>query len=349
MSRTHIGLRWWPHWAAALLAALSVSPAAAREGGKEEPKEPPVVWPEKAVPGQSVTLRLKRAPGKCLIYDGSLERSQQSEASYTEDAQFYLTVLCVEQDGGLDQLAFRRTYLNRNRREVLENGRKIDRILENTDDLVNLGPNCNIIDKLRCYAYDAQNRMAYRVEQPLICINDTPHFLFPLLPQRAVAPGDTWKFKVPLIIPVEQVGPVPALPTQFSAAVIGRLREVRQGGGTQVAVVDYQVSGVFDSGAAEFRARFAEAFHETDHIIHKVSGSGTVTLDVDKGRILEKAENISVTIFGSSLIQQPAGKPAVQKEKRAEIVSKYQIKLLPPGTRLKNGKAIPDYDGKDER
>jgi len=381
-----------PALAIVLLAGWGVLSAAAREGGKDEPKEPPVAWPERFVPGQSVTLRLKRAPGRGLIYEGALERSQQSDASYNESAEFYLTVLCKQQDGALDQLAFRRTYLNRSRHEVLENGRKIDRILENTDDLVNLGPNFSIIDTLRCYAYDAQNRVAYRteqllilkdgrqlrgavvaedkdklvfltgddkfdvardkietlgkIEQPLLCINDTPHYLFPLFSNKAVAPGETWRFKVPVIIPVEQ-GPV--LLTQFNAGMIGRLREVRQSGGTQIAVVDYQVSGVFDSKAPEFRARFAEAFHEANQVVHRLSGSGTVTLDVEKGRILEKSETINATLYGSSMVQQGANKPAVQKEKRAEMVSKYRIRLLPPGTRLKNGKVIPEYDGKDER
>jgi hypothetical protein len=258
-----------------------------------------------------------------------------------------------------------------------------------------LGPSFSLINALRCYGYDAQNRVACRteqlltlkngrqlignviaqdkdklvflasddkfpvarenvasldnIEQPLVCFSDSPHYLFPLFSKRAVAPGDTWKFKIPVIIPLEQVGAARVLPTQFAASLIGRLREVRQGGGAQVAVVDYQFSGAFDSKAAEFRGRFPDEFHQTNQVVHSLSGSGSVSVDVEKGRILEKTESFSVVVDDKADVPQPADKPAQRREQRLEIVSEFQIRLLPPGTRLRNGMVVPDYDGKDER
>ncbi|MGD0094329.1 MAG: hypothetical protein ABSE73_30855 [Planctomycetota bacterium] len=373
---------------------MPAGPAAAKESSRDEPKETPVAWTQKFVPGQSVTLRLKHTPGQSLLYEGSIKRSQQSAARYDESGEFYLTVLCVEQADGFDQLAIRRTYLDRKRLEVLENGKKIDRILPNTDEIVNLGPSFNLVNKLRCYAFDAQNRPACRteellilkngqqlcgqvvkkekdklvfltgddtidilrdnvadqrpVEKPLVCHDESPHYLFPLFSKRAVAPGDEWRFKIPVIIPVEQLAPARVLPTQFNLSLVGRLREVRQGGGAQVAVVDYQFSGVFDSRAAEFRARFPDEFHQMNRTIHSLSGSGSVSVDVEKGRILEKSENFNVVVDDKADIPQPADKPAQHKEQRMEIVSSFQLKLLPPGTRLRNGMAVPDYDVKAE-
>jgi hypothetical protein len=75
-----------------------------------------------------------------------------------------------------------------------------------------------------------------------------------------------------------------------------------------------------------------------------------VVVDVEKGRILEKSESFDISLFGSALIPQPADKEAKREEKRADIASRYHIKLLLPGTRLRNGRVIPEYDGKnDER
>ncbi|MCY3021575.1 MAG: hypothetical protein NTW87_21380 [Planctomycetota bacterium] len=377
-------------WAVVVLAGLSVPPAAAKDSGKDPPKEQPITWEDHVVPGPAVTLRLKRTAGLCLIYEGTLDRAQQSAASYQEAGTFYLTVACVDQVDNRDQVALRRTYLDRKRTEVLERGRKLERILPNADDPVYLGPNYRFVNGLRCYAYDAQNNMAYQtlqllalkdgrqlhgsvlsddkdtivfltgeekfelprkdvvslttIPQPHVCINDTVHYLFPIFSARSVAPGDEWKFRVPIIIPIEQGTPPRVLPTQFTASMIGRLREVRQTAGTQVAVVDYQVRGAFDTAAEEFRGRFPAVFHEANQIAHRMSGTGTVVVDVEKGRILEKSEAFSFTLFGRAVIPQPADKPAKEEENRAEITSRYQIKLLPPGTRLKNGKVIPPYE-----
>jgi hypothetical protein len=185
------------------------------------------------------------------------------------------------------------------------------------------------------------------IPQPHVCVNDTPHYLFPIFSERSVAPGDTWKFKVPVLIPLEQGNPPRVLPTQFTASLIGRLREVRQAGGSQIAVVDYQVNGTFDSAAEEFRERFPAAFHEMNRVVHRISGAGVATVDVEKGRILEKTESFDLALYLSSIIPQPAEKPAKQEEKRVDQKSSYQIKLLQPGTRLKNGKVIPEYDSNE--
>jgi hypothetical protein len=365
-----------------LLALL----ARAEDGGKEQP----VAWRDRAVPGPSVTLRFRRGTGKSLIYEGTLDRTQQGNNGYIEHSEFYLTALCVEQAEGLDKLAFRRTYLDRKRTEMLEKGKRIERALENTDDLVNLGPNFTLVNSLRCYAFDAQNRMAYKTEQllalkdgrqlrgavltqdaqqivfltgddkfelrpadvaelstipqPHVCIADSPHYMFPILSSRALSPGETWRFKVPAIIPVEQGTPPRLLPTQFNISVVGRLREVKQTGGRQTALVDYKISGAFDSADAEYRSRFPDKFHEMNRIVHKLEGTGAAVFDVEKGWLLEKSEDITVTLFASSVVPQAADKPMKREENKAEIQSSYRIKLLLPGTRLKNGKVIPQYE-----
>jgi hypothetical protein len=347
-----------------------------------------LAWRERAVPGPAVTLRLKHLVGKALIYEGALKRTQQSASSYEEEDQFYLNTLCADQQEGRDLLAMWRAFTERKRIEKLENGKTIDRILENANDLINLGPNCSIVGALRCYAYDAQNRVAYRTGQvltledgrqlhgtlvsrdeqktvfvtdedklefpsasvrdvadvptPHVCINEAPHYLFPIFSARNVSPGETWRFRLPLIIPVEQGAAGRVLPTQFNAVLTGRLREVRQTKDGRLAIVDYHVSGLFDSDLDEFRQRLPAVFAD-NRILHKLTGDGTVSVDLDKGRIMTKIEDFTFVLYASSLVA-PDDKAPKQVENQAEISSHFELKLLAPGTRLRSGAVVPPYE-----
>src|SRR5262249_1963439 len=153
--------------------------------------------------------------------------------------------------------------------------KSLDRVLENTNELIDLGPNFAMVGTLRCYPFDGQNRIAYHTNQllktddgrelqgtvfsqddqhvvfvadsgrmdlprehvlsvtnmplPHVFINEAPHYLFPLFSAHAVAPGDTWRFRVPVVIPIEQGSASQVLPTQFEAVLTGRLREVLNG------------------------------------------------------------------------------------------------------------------------
>jgi hypothetical protein len=375
-----------------ILCLCVLLPAVAAWAKSADPpkSEAPIVWRAKVTPGPAVTLALKRNVGKVLVYEGTLTRSQKSLNSYDQRDTFYLNVFCADRKDELDRVAIQRTYTNRQRTETLENKKQIDRILPNTTDLINLGPNFDIVGNLRCYAYDAQNRVAYRTEQlavmkdgrlflgkvltenddkivfltkedkvdlpradlsslepapvPHVLENETPHFFFPIFSRKKVAPGDTWRFKVPVIFPIEHGTPPRLFPTQFYATLVGRLREVREAAGKQTAVVDYQVAGKFDSSEAEFSPRFGEEFVNSNRIAHRIAGEGEVTVDVEKGRILHKAEAFNITLYASSIVPQGLDKDPKKEESQAEINASFEIRLLPPGTRLKSDAVIPDYD-----
>jgi hypothetical protein len=335
-----------------------------------------------------------------LIYEGSLDRSQQSASSYVERDTFYLNILTADkkdvmikdQKKRLDMVATWRTFTDRHRTEYLEKDKKkgIDRVLENSSDLINLGPNFEMVGTLRCYPYDSQNSVAFVTQQlitlmdgrqvhgrtikedydnlefltpeekidlkqadiktketipiPHVLLNETPHYLFPMFSQKPVSPGETWKFRVPVIIPIEQGNPPRVLPTQFTALSIGRLREVKSTPDGQVAVVDYQISGEIDTNSEADKDRFPEEFRNNNHILHRVSGEGVVTVDVAKGRILQKTETFNITLYAMTMTLQGANQEPKKDESQADIQSHYEIRLLPPGTKLKSGAVIPDYD-----
>ena len=349
-----------------------------------------IAWREHIVPGAAVMLRLKRTVGKSLIYEGSISRTQQSINSYEEQGTFYLNLLCADSSEGMDQVAIWRTFTDRKRSEKLENGKKIERALDNSNELIDLGPNFNIVGSLRCYAFDTQNRLAYHSDQlvtlkdgrqlqgkiisetaeklvlqtkedtleffpseitasnpvllPYIFHHETPHYLFPIFSGRSVSPGDVWKFKVPIIIPIEQGSAACILPTQFNVSMVGRLREVREINGGSQAIVDYQVVGAFDSKDDEFSMRLPAAFHDSNHLVHKVSGEGELVIDVKKGWIVQKHESFTIELYAKSFVMQQEGKPAREDVSKAEITSSYDLKLLEPGTRLKSGAVVPKYE-----
>src|SRR4051812_11241166 len=80
------------------LCAKEAKPPKNKDKDKEKEKdkeknapaaEAPLVWSERVVPGPAVQIRMKRAEGKFLIYEGSLDRTQDSINSYVEKDQFY--------------------------------------------------------------------------------------------------------------------------------------------------------------------------------------------------------------------------------------------------------------------
>jgi hypothetical protein len=345
-------------------------------------------------------LRIKRNTGKSLIYEGSLDRTQRSANDYIDNSKFYINVLAAdkkdvmikEQKKRLDLVSIWRTDTDHHRTEYLEKDKRkgVERVVENKSDLVNLGPNFEMVGTLRCYGYDSQNSVAFATQQlvtlkngrqvhgraikedfdtlefltqeekidlkqedivsretipiPHVLLNETPHYLFPMFSQKQVSPGDTWKFRVPVIIPIEQGNPPRLLPTQFMALMVGRLREVKSSPEGQVAIVDYQVSGEIDTNSDEAKLRFPEEFRNNNQIVHRISGQGFVTVDVAKGRILQKSESFTITLYAMAMVSQGLNQEPKKEENQADIQSQYDIRLLPSGSKLKNGAVIPDYD-----
>ena len=400
-------------WRCALIVLLAVVAARLWAAGAEsdpkdqqapKPVEPALVWHQAVVPGPAVTLRMRRPVAKSMIYQGSLDRDQKAASSYHETDSFYVNALCASQEDGRDMIAFWRTFLDRKRSEVLENGKKIDKQLMNSGELIDMGPNFNTVGtNLRCYSYDSQNRIAYRTTQmvtlkdgsyvhghvikeddkritivtdeqqidilkdriapdgikdvamPHVCLDESPHYMFPILPQRPVAPGETWRFRVPVIIPLEQGLEAKSLPTQFDLIFNGRLREVKDTPNGKTAIVDYQIAGVFDSSLPEYRARFPQEFLDAGFIQHRVNGEGTAVIDVERGWMLDRQENFRFFFYMKKALppeikyDQKTGnkiseKPRKPQETKIEVNSRFDLKLQLPGTRLKSGAIVPGYD-----
>lgn len=188
------------------------------------------------------------------------------------------------------------------------------------------------------------------VPLPHVFMNEAPHYMFPLLPERAVSVGDAWRFRVPLIIPLERGLAAQIAPTQFEAIFNGKLRQIRDG----QAVIDYSIEGNFDSSLPEFKNRFTAEFLAGEKITQKISGTGTAVLDIERGWILDRHENFTFNFY--SMNQMPperkfdkkgvlvSEKPSKPAENKLEITSRFELKLLLPGTRLRSGAVVPGYE-----
>ena len=345
-------------------------------------------WPQAQSGGPAVLVSLKRAPGRLLFYEGSMARQQEGKNKLLETATYYLAVANNGAQEGFDRLTFLRTYLDRTGKETLENGKVTDRILPNTSEFVNLGPNCDFVGNQRCYAFDSQNRMAYRADEevvlksgqrlvgtitqrdeqgltiltpdgeqrqvkreeivrsgaiprPHVLQYDTPHYFFPIFSKNPVSPGDTWAFRVPAIIPIEQGDARVVLPTQFEIRMVARLREVRGAGETQTGVVDYRYEGAFDSAKEPFTERFPAEFQQSSRVVHGIAGQGCVTVQLAQGRLLEKQEDFTVHLAADSSVAVSPSVAPKEQHQRADISSRLTLRLLPPGTKLRNGEVVP--------
>ena len=180
-----------------------------------------------------------------------------------------------------------------------------------------------------------------RINLPHVLHYETPHYFFPIFSRKPVVPGDSWTVNVSMVIPVNPGAQGGILPTQFMVKVIGKLRSLQGAGAGQVAIVDYSVAGSFDSSAEAYADRFGASFREMNRIVHSLEGVGSLSLDVTKGQILEKQEEIKVHLEGRSTQLQGPDKAPKEERNELDIFSRFRMKLLQPGTKLKNGLVVP--------
>jgi hypothetical protein len=348
-----------------------------------QPEDPPVKDPTPVTGG--TVLAHKRNVGKVLVYEGSFDRQQTGTNKATESGSFYITYYTAERDragANLDLVAIRRTFLDRKRTETMEQGKTVDKVLPNSEELIELGPNFKDAQGLRCYGFDAQSNIAQffediltlqdgtlvrgrvtrkdentvtvetnegqkefarlrvtkmeRVNTPHVLMYDTPHYFFPIFSSKPVEPGSTWSFTIMMVIPMNQGGGG-VMPTQFPVHMTAKLRAL-QGG---VATIDYAVRGEFDTEKEPFKQRFGAAFLQRNRMLHSIESQGTITLDVQKGVMIEKVEEAKIHIEATSVIPVAANQPPQQNHTESTIVSRFRLKWLPPGTKLKSGVEVP--------
>lgn len=181
------------------------------------------------------------------------------------------------------------------------------------------------------------------IPTPHVLLGDSPHYLFPIFRKTEVAPGDSWTFKVPVIIPCD-AGKDGVPPTQFDLRMTGRLREVRGEGAEREAVVDYVLAGAFDSQAKENAGRFPAEFHQTTRIQQSLDGKGVARINLAQGRILEKLEDVSMVWQLDATTPQPGNQPPKKEQERSEMALHFQMRLLLPGTKLRNGEEVPENE-----
>ncbi|MCW8132063.1 MAG: hypothetical protein KIS92_17075 [Planctomycetota bacterium] len=354
------------------------------EAAADPKEEEPVVRPPEPVANGQV-LQFSRNIGKVTVYEASFEREQTGKNRATESGTFYLTYYPSDRDkgSGLDLVAIRRTWLDRKRLEVTEQGKKVDKILPLNEELIDLGPNFKeTAGRLRCYGFDAQNNIAQffedeltmqdgtilrghvvkddentttietnegqrevaklrvksrqRIYTPHLLIYDSPHYFFPILSSKPVAAGSTWGYTVQMVIPLNQGGGG-VMPTQFPVKLTAKLRAL-QGG---VATIDYTARGEFDSDKPPFSERFGEQFRQRNRMIHAIDLSGTITLDVKSGTLLEKVEDMKVHMEATAIVPVAPNQAPQQNHTEADITGRFRMKWLPPGTKLKSGVEVP--------
>lgn len=329
-------------------AGLAVADQAALEKKRENDNFP---WQGPVRPGPAVLLEMRWTPGRERFYEGTYQRHQEGKNVFEENGSFYLSWLCVsrDQEEKLDFLTLRRVYRDRKRWEVLENGKKVERVLPTgVLDPVDLGHSPENIGGFHCHAFDPQQRLALRAEgeasPPYVFERDAVHFFFPCFSKNEVSPGRTWRFRnIQALLPVPHGHQGAILPTQFPLFLECGLREVRQTGAERVAIIDYHFSGKFDSAADPFRARFPVNFHQEMRLIHALSGKGSIEFDLVRGRVSAKDEAAELGLHAEGW-GRAEGVRRQQESSSIRLVSRMNIRLLPGGSRLDNGSVVPEED-----
>jgi len=189
-------------------------------------------------------------------------------------------------------------------------------------------PNFITVETVQGQKYIARARIAKidSADIPHVLIYDTPHYYFPIFSSKPVSVGDTWAFRLPVILLTEHTEGV--LPTHFQVRCVGKLRELQTSGDHQIATIEYTYTGDFDSGADAFKDRFSDEFREKNRVMHSIEGSGTLVLDNTRGLILEKTDTFKMKMIGESHAPKSLNKPAEENIAKLELTSLFKMKYL---------------------
>ena len=189
----------------------------------------------------------------------------------------------------------------------------------------------------------ANVKQIFTLATPHIVAADNVHFFFPILSRKPVEPGQSWAFKVPVLVPLGESQNV-NMSTYFDVRVKCTLKELSGSGDHQVALIEYQFSGLFDTAVPDYAARFGQDFLNANHISTSVEGSGSMRMNVGTGIMLDKSEQAKISSSTSSQIPQPENQPPKEVHQEVIYTNSFTMKWLPPGTLLKDKTKVPPME-----
>jgi len=122
---------------------------------------------------------------------------------------------------------------------------------------------------------------------------DSLCYFWPVLPKHEVRPGDRWAWDVPVVVGREFSNNLMSLHARFHFVEMGRLAGR---GGADVAVIEYTYYGLLDTGDPIDAAKMPPNTPGLLWRRHAVEGKGLAYLDVERGNVIWKSEEYTVTI-----------------------------------------------------
>ncbi|MFH1378176.1 MAG: hypothetical protein ABIH86_05435 [Planctomycetota bacterium] len=162
---------------------------------------------------------------------------------------------------------------------------------------------------------------------PVHIIRMSAHWLFPILPRKAIAVGEVWAWDLPALIPRDirtQTWDRLRFVVRMHARVTSVLDTYENQSGS-FATIEYVFSGMFDSNDEKFSDRHPPYWRRQNQITHQIRGSGEAVFDIIRGQFVQRSEAVEGRIYAKDIAQTN------NPEMEAKWQSVFEASFIPPG------------------
>jgi hypothetical protein len=324
---------------AGALAAAALAAAAGCDGTVKTPAgDGGGVRTAAELPEDGVLVRYKFEKDRLQRYELEFRAVSEGDGEIHDTVRSAIYQLCLgpaEDSPAFQKLNIVRREVERLKKETDRQGRKLPAVTAARTVEPDLSGNHGY-DRERnkgYYPFDDRGVLGRNAENPWHRVwYDSLVYLLPVLPPGKVRPGAVWSTEIPVYAGAEYFYAMGGYRrgNDFNLSVTGKVERIYRQGGELVAQLSWNCAGTFDTDG--FRERFPPAFHQRLRHIHDVRGSGQGVFSLDRGVMLSKSGQATITMTTRVLVTRPGdeGKPGDQKweESVERHVTNFRCRLL---------------------
>jgi hypothetical protein len=281
------------------------------------------------VPEDGVVVRYKFAKDQLVRYELEFRANSEGTGTVSDTVRSAVYQTCLgptAESPSFQKLNIVRREIERLKKESDAKGRDLPVVTATRAVEPDISPNYGY-DKANSrsyYPFDERGILGRTAENPYHRVwYDSLVYMLPVLPPGKVLAGRTWAISIPVYVGADYFYPMGGYlrGNEFELSFSGKVDRVHQRGGETLVQLSWTCAGAFDTQASP--DRFPPAFHTRQRIIHEVKGSGQGLFSVDRGLMLSKSGQVTITLTTRMLITKRKDDGSVADHNWEETVERH--------------------------
>jgi len=282
---------------------------------------------------EAVLLRLKFPKDQLLRYDTRFKMNSEGKSRIRDTVHSVIYMLSLgpadsSPDPKFSKVNIMRREVERKRTERNRDGRDLPPVIATRTSMPVITPNYNY-DRARnknFFPINGRGMFGLSRQRPFHrVVYDSLVYMLPVMPPAAVKRGSSWTVEIPVYAGADYFYPAGGFRrgNDFNLGFSGEVERIYYRAGAKFVAMRWTTSGVFDTQA--FNDRFPARFHDRQRIIHEVKGSGRAIFNADRGVVVSKSGQYTVTFTSRILISRRDKEGRVKGHKWEESVDRHII------------------------